>query len=187
MVNKRIAEDIINFGQSLALFGPHNLFTGVLSLENTNNMEADEVIRLAHQSEYIVRELVRQLSASGVTPDNSECALLFQYVFDKVAEATYKTLVGVDVDTTFDVKEVFEYYEPDLPIHIQQKITAIVPRIAELTRMVLLHIEENDYCTDDLEVWLYPFLVLSSGISIKFVLEMNLDDDSQLEDFFSED
>ena len=187
MVNREIAEDIIRYGQQLAVFEPQNLTTGFLTYEIRNQIEKEEAIGLAQQSEYIVRELVKQLISSGATPDDYECRVLFQYVFDKVAEATYKTLIGEEVDTVININEAFDYHEPDLPYYIQQKITDAVTRIVSVTNQVLQYIDENGYWSDDLEEWLLPFLLLPVGLAIQFVLEMDLDDDSELKHFIGEE
>ena len=187
MVNKEIAEDIIRYGQELAVFGPQNHTTGFLTYEIRNQIEKEEAMGLVRQSELIVRELVKQLTVSGETLDDYKCRVLFQYVFDKVAEATYKTLVGEDVDTVLNIIEAFDYHEPDLPYYIQQKITNAVPRIVGVSNQVLQHIDENEYRTDDLEEWFLPFLLLPVGQAIQFVMEMDLEDDSELRRFIGED
>jgi len=177
MANKEIAADIINYGQGLAMFGPTNLNTGFLTRVYLNKIDKDEAKGFAMQSEYIIRELVKQWAASSDAPDDYECRVLFQYIFDKVAEATYKTIVGKKVDTEFNLNEPFEYHEPDLPENIQQKITNAVPRIVDVASQVLQHIDDKGYRTDDLENWFLPYLILSSGLAMQFILEMDLYDD----------
>lgn len=77
--------------------------------------------------------------------------------------------------------------EPDLPYYIQQKITNAVPRIVSVSNQVLQHIDENEYRTNDLEEWFLPFLLLPVGQAIQFVMEMDLDDASELRRFIGED
>lgn len=187
MINKEIAADIIHYGQSLAVLDATNLTTGFLTNENLNKIDKEEAKELLLQSESIVRELVKQLTASGATPDDYECRVLFQYIFDKVAEATYKTIVGEEVDTELNISEAFDYHEPDLPYYIQQKITDAVPRIISVANAVLQHIDANGYRTEDLENWFLPFLLLPGGLAMQFVLEMDLNDDSELRHFIGED
>ena len=187
MVNKEIAADIIHYGQGLAECGPATLTTGFLTRQHRNKIDSEEAKSFAMQSEYIVRELVKQLAASDVTPDDYQCRVLFQYIFDKVAEATYKTIVGKKVDTELNLNEAFEYHEPDLPYYIQQKITNAVPRIVGVSSEVLRHINNKGYRTDDLENWFLPFLILPGGLAMQFVLEMDLDDDSELRHYIGED
>lgn len=191
MINKEVASDIIRYGQGLAVFGLANPTTGFLTNESLNKIDKEEAKELLLQSEYIVRELVKQLTASGATPDDYECRVLFQYIFDKVAEATYKTIVGEEVDTELNISEAFDYHEPDLPFYIQQKITNAVPRIISVANAVLQHIDANGYRTEDLENWFLPFLLLPCGLAMQFVLEMDFDDDSEhrqfMRHFFGED
>lgn len=191
MTNIEINADIIRFGHSLAVFNLDNLDTGFLTYIFENQMEKGKTMGLIQQSQRIVRELVKQLQASGLTPDNYQCGLLFQYIFDKVAEVTYKKIVGKKVDTTFQITEAFDYHEPDLPYYIQQKINNIVGKNAIIVKRTLNHIKENDYLTDNLEDWLLPFLLVPIALAIQFVLEMDFDDDSELRhfirQFFGED
>ena len=187
MENKAIASDVINYGKELAMFGPTNLTTGFLTNVCLNKIEKEEAMGLAMQSKDIIREMVKQLTASGTKPDDYDCRVLFQYVFDKIAEATYKTIVGNEVNIELYIPEAFKYHEPDLPDYIQQKITNVVSMNINVADKVLQHIDDNGYRTDDLENWFLPFLILSSGLAIQFTLEMDLDDDSELRHFIGED
>lgn len=80
------------------------------------------------ETEKIINQLSHQLEqvADGNVPTDFECGTLFQYVFDKVTEALYKLLMGDEVDTQFNLQEAFDYNEPDLPEHIQLKLTNVV-------------------------------------------------------------
>ena len=187
MDNREIAEGIIRYGQGLAVIDPTNLTTGFLSKKYLNRIDREEAQGIALQTEYIVREIVKQLSESNAAPDDYECRVLFQYIFDKVAEVTYKTIVGEEINTEISINEAFEYHEPDLPFYIQQKITNAVPRIVSVASRILQHIEENNYRTNELDFWLLPFLLLPSSLAMQFVLEMDLNDDSELRQFIGED
>ena len=186
MVNKVIAADIIRYGQKLAVSEQQNITTGFLTYKIKNQIDKEVAMELAQQSEYIVRELVKQLTKSNATPNDYQCRVLFQYVFDKVAEATYKTIVGAEVDTVLNISEAFEYHKPDLPYYIQQKITNAVPRIVGVANEVLQHIDDNGYRIEDLENWFLPFLILPCGLAMQFVLEMDFNDDSELRQFIEE-
>ena len=187
MVNREIAEKNIHYGQGLAVDDLANLETGFLTNEYMNIIEKEAAKGIALQSEYIIRELIKQLTNSNATPDDYECRVLFQYIFDKVAEVTYKTIVEDEINTELNIKEAFEYHEPDLPYYIQQKITNAVPKIVSLANKVLWYIDENDYRTTDLDYWLLPFLLLPSGLAMQFVMEMDLNDDSELRHSIGED
>lgn len=187
MINREVAEDIIRYGQGLAVMGPQNITTGFLTYTILNQMDREDAVVIAQQSEYTVRELVRQITVSEAIPDDYDSRVLFQYVFDKVAEATYKTLVGEEVDTVLNINEAFEYHEPDLPYYMQQKITDKVPLIISVADKVLQHIEDCEYRTEDLENWFLPFLLLAVSLAMQFGLEMDLNDDSELRQFIGEE
>lgn len=187
MLDRDIAAKIIRFGQSRSTFGPENMFSGFLTYEIKNKIDKEEAMGLALQSESIVKELVKQVISTGVTPGDYECRVLFQYVFDKVAEATYKTIVGDEVNTELSLHEAFEYHEPDLPYYIQQKITNAVGQIGKVCNDTMGYIDENGYHTEDLEYWFLPLLLLPVGLAMQFALEMDLDDDSELRHFIGED
>ena len=187
MVNREVAENILRYGQSRAVIGPDNLYSGFLTQEVRNKIDKEEALLLARESEYLVREFVKQLISLKTTPREEEVGQLYQYIFDKVAEATYKTIIGREVDTELDLKEVFEYHEPDLPYYIQQKINVALGGITSVYSDTMRFIKEKGYQTDDLEYWLLPLLILSSGLAMKFVLELDLNDDSELRQFIGED
>ena len=67
MINKEVASDIIRYGQGLAVFGLANPTTGFLTNESLNKIDKEEAKEFLLQSEYIVRELVKQVTASGAT------------------------------------------------------------------------------------------------------------------------
>ena len=182
MINNKIAEDIIRYGQSKSILTPETINTGFLSYVNNNLIDKEDAVDLAKQSEHIVRELVNQLTVAGATPDEYECLALFQYIFDKVAEATYKTIIGEDVDTILNISEAFEYYEPDLPYSIQEQITNTVGKIAHIGNDVLKYIKDNGYMTEDLEFWFLPYLLIPVSFAIQFVLEIDISDNDVLGD-----
>lgn len=174
MDNRAIAKRIIRYGQGLAVVDVTNLETSFLTNEYKNIIDKEEAQGIVLQSDSIIRELNKQLTYSNAAPDDYECRMLFQYIFDKVAEVTYKTIVGEEVNTELNINEAFEYHEPDLPYYIQQKITNAVPKIISVASKVLQYIDENGFRTTDLDYWLLPFLLLPSGLAMQFVMEMDL-------------
>ena len=187
MIDNEIAARIIRYGQARSTMGLDNLFSGFLTNEIKNKIDDEDAKGIALQFESIVKELVKQIVSAGVIPSTDECSTLFQYVFDKVAEATYKIIVNEDVNVELNIGEAFEYYEPDLPYYIQQKITNAVEKIVTVCSDTLSYIDDNGYRTEDIEYWFLPLLLLSVSLAMHFVLEMNLDDDSELRHYLGED
>lgn len=187
MLDNEVAAKIIRYGQGRSTMGLDNLSSGFLTNEFKNNIDDEDVKGLVLQFESIVKGLVKQIVSAGAIPSNYECGTLFQYVFDKVTEATYKTIVDEDVNVELNIGEAFEYHEPDLPYYIQQKITNAVEKIVTVCGDTLNFIDENGYRTEDVEYWFLPLLLLSVSLAMHFVLEMNLDDDSELRHYIGED
>jgi hypothetical protein len=78
--------------------------------------------------------------------------MLFQYVFDKTTEATYKIIMDEDIDTQFIPKEIYDGYAPDLPEYIQLKLTKVVGKIAIISSSILQYLDKNKLRTLDLNV-----------------------------------
>jgi hypothetical protein len=112
--------------------------------------------------------------------------MLFQYVFDKTTEATYKVIKDEDVDTQFLPKEIYDGYAPDLPEYIQLKLTNIVSKIAIISSSILQYLDKKKYRTLDMNVWLSAYLIISVTLAIQFAQEIDPDDDSEMQDYLKE-
>ena len=100
---------------------------------------------------------------------------------DKVAEVTYKTINGINIDdVTICVTEALEYHEPDLPYYIQQKINVVISQTAAVSSSTLNYIEQRYGSMENYKNWLLPYLLLAVSLAMQFVLEMDLEDDSEL-------
>ena len=102
-----------------------------------------------------------------------------------VTEALYKLLMGEEVDTQFELKEAFEYHEPDLPEYIQLKLTNVVGKIAIIHSRILHYLDENSARTSDLELWLPAYLMVAVIIAIQFAQEIDPDDDSEMQAYLN--
>ena len=119
MLNSTMTTDIIQYGQQIV----NTLNTGFLNNEVRNSISKEEASDLVQSTEYIVRQMIGQMLHNDVELSEYEVRTLFQYIFDKVAEVTYKTINGINIDdVTICVTEALEYHEPNLPYYIQQKI-----------------------------------------------------------------
>ena len=167
---------IIRYGQELSTI--NNPDTGFLSGSIRNNPGKEKALWLSQHAQYIVGELTGLLESSGISIDTIICGTLFQYVFDKVAEITYKAISNLDIDTELSLNEAFSYHEPDLPIHIQQKINIIVPKTVYICSETIKFIDENNY--SDRGNWLNALLLLAVSLAINYIMEIDLNDDSEL-------
>ena len=179
MTAQEIAKDILTLGLTKANCSVENVETGILTKEVTNPLEKQQVTDISLETEFILRSMIDQIDkgTGGSCPSDYECGILFQYVFDKVTEVTYKTIVGEEVDTEFNVKEAFEDHEPDLPYYIQQKLTNKVAKLACLCGLLIQYMDEKEYRESEMMIWMLPFLMVSSTIAIQFAQEMDLNSD----------
>ena len=188
MTAQEIAKDILTLGLTKANCSVENVETGILTKELINPLEKQQVTDISLETEFILRSMIKQIDEGmgGDCPPDEEMGFLFQYVFDKVTEVTYKTIVGEEVDTEFNVKEAFENHEPDLPYYIQQKLTNKVAQLASLCGLLIQYMDEKEYRENELMVWMLPFLMVSSTIAIQFAQEMDLDSDTELQNYLGD-
>ena len=88
-----------------------------------------------------------------------------------------------EVDTQFNIKEAFEYHEPDLPEYIQLKLTNVVGKIAIINRRIIQYLEDNDARTANLDNWLPAYLMVAVIIAIQFAQEIDPNDDSEMQKY----
>ena len=159
---------------NMAFVDCQNTDTGFLSRHRINTMTKEELMDFSLKTEAIIDQMVDALShvCAGNIPDNFECGTLFQYVFDKVVEATYKKLMGEEIDTQFNIREAFEYHEPDLPEYIQFKQTNVVGKLAIISSEILQYLGKNSLKTTDLSTWMAPYFMVAATIAIQFAQEI---------------
>lgn len=187
MTAQEIAKDILTLGLTKANCSVENVETGILTKQLINPLEKQQVIDISLETEYILRSMINQIDegTGGNCPSDYESGILFQYVFDKVTEVTYKTIIGKKVDTEFNVAEAFEYHEPDLPYYVQQKLTNKVAQLGFLCGLLIQYMDEKEYRENEMMVWMLPFLMVSSTIAIQFAQEMDLDSDIELQNYLN--
>ena len=181
MLNSTMTTDIIQYGQRIAHLGVNTLNTGFLNNEVRNSISKEEASDLVQSTEFCVRQMIGQMLHNDVELSEYDARTLFQYIFDKVAEVTYKTITGINIDdVTICVTEAFEYHEPDLPYYIQQKINVVISQTAAVSSSTLNYIEQRYGSMENYKNWLLPYLLLAVSLAMQFVLEMDLEDDSEL-------
>lgn len=160
---------------NMAFVDSMNPVTGFLTRHRISTMTEEEIMDFSLKTEAIINQMVDALShvCAGNIPDNFECGTLFQYVFDKVVEAAYKKITGEEIDTQFNIKEAFEYHEPDLPEYIQLKLTNVVGKIAIISSEILHYLGKNDLKTADLSTWMPPYFMVAATIAIQFAQELD--------------
>ena len=170
----------------MAFVDSMNPDTGFLTRHQINKMTEEEIMDFSLNTEAIIEQMVEALShvSAGNIPDDFECGTLFQYVFDKAVEATYKKITGEEIDTQFTIREAFEYHEPDLPEYIQLKLTNVVGKLAIISSEILNYLGNNDLKTADLSTWMPPYFMVAATIAIQFAQEIDPCDDTEMQSFF---
>ncbi len=179
---KEIQKEIVQYGVNISYCNIDNLETGLLTMDRFNELEKVQMLALAQETESILRQFVSAFEEHTTNKfEGYDAGILFQYVFDKVVEVTYKAIIDAEIDTQFIPSEPFEYHEPDLPEYIQLKITYAVGKVGQICCRTIDFIDKNDYRTDNLNDWLLPLLVVATYIGMEFAQEMDLDDDGEME------
>ena len=171
---------------NMAFVDSMNPETVFLTRHRISTMTEEEIMDFSLETEAIINQMVDALShvCAGNIPDNFECGTVFQYVFDKVVEAAYKKITGEEINTQFNIKEAFEYHEPDLPEYIQLKLTNVVGKVAIISHEILHYLGKNDLKTADLSTWMPPYFMVAATIAIQFAQEIDLNDDTEMQGFY---
>ena len=131
MTKQELAQELIEFAK-MAFVDSMNPETGFLTRNRINPLTNEQITEFSLQTEEIICQMAQHLEnfTFGNGPSDYECGMLFQYVFDKTTEATYKMIMDEEIDTQFIPKEIYDGYAPDLPEYIQLKLTKVVGKIA---------------------------------------------------------
>ena len=179
-------KEIVQFGVSISQFNIDNLETGLLTMDKFNELEKGQALALAQETESILRQFVSAFEEhSPYKFEGYDAGILFQYVFDKVVEVTYKVIIDVEIDTQFIPSELFEYHEPDLPEYIQLKLTNAVGKVGHIFCRTIDFIDQKGYRSENLKDWLLPVLIVATYVGMEFAQEIDLDDDSEMEAYLN--
>lgn len=178
----------IHKGIEMASVNAYNLQTGFLTSQKRNHLEKDDLIDIINPLRAICHNTAIILQQNQIIPDQTQSALIFQYFFDRAFEVFYKKFNGLDPDSVvFNIQEVFDYYEPDLPFNVQQIITNRVGNIAALTAKLWLYMDEIGVFRTSFNVWFANFLSIATTLGVAFAQEVDFDDESELNAFLSID
>ena len=179
-------KEIVQFGVSISQFNIDNLETGLLTMNKFNELEKGQALALAQETESILRQFVSAFEEHSPNKfEGYDAGILFQYVFDKVVEVTYKVIIDVEIDTQFIPSEPFEYHEPDLPEYIQLKLTNAVGKVGHIFCRTIDFIDQKGYRSENLKDWLLPVLIGATYVGMEFAQEIDLDDDSEMEAYLN--
>ena len=136
--------------------------------------------------------LLRRTQVHLRNSDSSTSHVIFyfpkqvQYIFDRSFEISYKLIIGQKAYTVFEADETGDYYELDAPEYIQLKVQNIVPKVILVSISSYKYMEDKGYINDDYASWLFPFLFGASSIAMSYALEMDMNDDSEMEQYLKD-
>ena len=186
-VVSQIASHILH----LATINVGNLESGFLTGNQINDIAKDDAMNYAQNAQNILVQVVDQIdrTANGQEIPDDETSPLSQYIFDRFVEIAYKVISDPDgeVDTRIHVPEAFGYYEIDIPEYLQLKLTNVVKNIAIIYRKVMQYITDNGFKKEPVPVWMYGLFFGFASVALRFVLEMDFDDTSEMDRYLYED
>lgn len=176
-----IKKKIVLYGVSISRFAIDNIDSGLLTMNRTNELTKNQVLVLSQETEVLLKQFVNAFTEhTDLKFEKYEANILFQYVFDKTVEVTYKVITDAEIDTEFIPAEPYEYHEPDLPEYIQLKLTNAVSRVGVICCKTIDFIDRSGFRSDNLNDWMLPLLLVAAYVGIEFAQEMDLEDDSEL-------
>lgn len=187
MNKQEIITDIVEYTMNCGSFSVENLSRFILQGNVVNAVSKEQALIYIQQMYLIAAGLSEQIDATEEGIESYNCHRLFQYFFDRSAEVMYKMIVGKEeIDTTFDVREAWGYYELDIPEYLQVKITHIVGRLGVIFSSVYDYMKGKGYLSEPIAEWLPALLFSASALASRFMLEVDLDDESELYNFLME-
>ena len=186
MTKQELAQELREFAK-MVFVDSRNPETSFLTRNRINPLTNEQITEFSLQTEDIICQMAQhfEIINRGNVPTYYECGMLFQYVFDKTTEATYKMIMDEEIDTQFLPKEIYEGYAPDLPESIQLKLTNVVGKISIISSSILQYLDNNKLRTLDMNVWLSAYLMISVTLAIQFAQEIDPEDDSEMQDYLN--
>ena len=98
MMKEEFAQRLAEFAK-MANVDPQNPETGFLTRNRVNPLSKEQIVDFYGETEEIINQFVQLLedTLNGIVPLDYDCGMLFQYVFDKITEATYKMIMDEEI------------------------------------------------------------------------------------------
>lgn len=188
--SQQIAVDIISYVQKRSVLSEQNSQCYIHTGEIKNPIHQEQVVDFTQAMHHITTELAKQIEAAykHEQPAVYDCGMWFQYIFDRSVEVAYQYIIGAEkIKTHFNLNEVNDYYEPDLPEYLQLKVTNAVSHIAMLFNYTYTYIVDNKYNEESLQTWLAPLLYAAAITAFTFTIGIDMDDDSEMQQYLHND
>lgn len=183
-----INQAFIKKGIDLSIISAENLGTGFISGQVCNHLDNQEIIEIATALRSITQTIGKLFENRNTIPNQVQSGLIFQFFFDRAVEIFYKQFNGIETDSvSFNIQDVFDYYEPDVPYNVQQILTNRVGNIAALTSKLWIFMEDTGVFDSPFNVWFSNFLSVATTIGLRFAQEIDFNDESELNAFLNID
>lgn len=168
----------------MSLISAGNLETGFIFGYVCNKIDNQEFAEIVNALNSIAKTVAKTFEEHNTIPNQVQSGLIFQYFFDRAVEIFYKSYNDIDTDdVSFNIQEVFDYYEPDLPYNVQQILTNRVGNIAALTAELWRYMEESGVFETPFSIWFANFLSVGATLGLRFAQEIDFNDESELNAF----
>lgn len=183
-----INQAFIKKGIDLSIISAENLETGFISGQVCNHLDNQEIIEIATALRSITQTIGKLFEDRNTIPTQIQSGLIFQFFFDRAVEIFYKQFNGIETDSvSFNIQDVFDYYEPDVPYNVQQILTNRVGNIAALTSKLWNFMEDTGVFDSPFNVWFSNFLSVATTIGLRFAQEIDFNDESEFNAFLNID
>lgn len=183
-----INQAFIKKGIDMSMVSAENLETGFISGQICNHIDNKEVIEIATALRSITQTIGKLFEDRNTIPTQIQSGLIFQFFFDRAVEIFYKQFNGIETDSvSFNIQDVFDYYEPDVPYNVQQILTNRVGNIAALTSKLWSFMEDTGVFDSPFHVWFSNFLSVATTIGLRFAQEIDFNDESEFNAFLNID
>lgn len=187
--NFQINESFVKKGIELALINANNLDTGFITLQKRNTLNKNKLSEIVNTLQDISLTKAKFLETHNIVPSMEESGMIFQHFFTKSVEIFYKQYYGIEIDSVsfFNIREAFEFYEPDLPYNVQQILNNRLWNIAALTTELWSYMEKNGIFNTPFSMWFANYLSLATTLGLAFAQEIDFNDQSELNAFLNID
>lgn len=136
-------------------------------------IEENKVMRIASYLQDITNsftEYIRYYRQEGWSW-SVDLIFLSQYIFEHIIEATYKISYDDSESLSFDIKDAFSYYEPDVPDSLKTASNEATPLLEDILYDIISFVETKGYERLDYESWFRPILYNIGILGMKYTLE----------------
>ncbi len=186
ITQKELIQHIVAYSIGIASNAPSVSILNGKRLSNLEEYQARYILNvIGSVSDKVVPLITDEMVSSDQLLDKRDLLQrAFMFYFDKTIEMVYNMRVDNEKGIDFNLMELFNGKSGDnIPVYIQIKVNKIVPSIALLCGTITDNVRAME-CNDlALKEKIKTILYSSMQIAIEYALRIDLDDDSELQDY----